>query len=495
MRTQRRTCVELSSLISSADDKDAVVNATPSSQVRGWIGSALYSRAVRSTDRSAITVDFEAGDDCKSPTTTRNLELLVLSATMPKSTYPIVESVITHDTDSQTRRPDNYVPENPTHTGLTTLLADYLGVHISTKGQLLRPNEPDRLDPIKNLLAGNKCYPTYKQPNRPHRQALGVKPHQEAQETERKHVQPKPLNNDDELKAENLGIFDHVHKGKGSKHIGYQGGKQLLDFPSQRRSGGGEPYVDGVPKVGRAISASSRNRRQGCSSEFHIQVTNSELDWDYCENRTTTENVKLPISSSTPSKLASLIVDTVASQDLDSQSHKPDHSEPESPSYTQLAKLIAGDSDVHTSTKERQLQPNRTHTIRQIRKLLAGFKLQSSPETSLLGAPLKEIIHGGLKRATSSSGRNFRPREETPLSKGQKTLRMKGSHRNHQADKYATEAPAKPSTQTRLPLRESDSLLLGVVYRSPSSPPEDDHFLIRTLGQLSSSYHFTHLLL
>ncbi|GAA57628.1 hypothetical protein CLF_112988 [Clonorchis sinensis] len=46
-----------------------------------------------------------------------------------------------------------------------------------------------------------------------------------------------------------------------------------------------------------------------------------------------------------------------------------------------------------------------------------------------------------------------------------------------------------------LPLRGSDSLLLGVVYRSPSSPPEDDHFLIRTLGQLSSSYHFTHLLL
>ncbi|GAA53808.1 hypothetical protein CLF_111196 [Clonorchis sinensis] len=47
----------------------------------------------------------------------------------------------------------------------------------------------------------------------------------------------------------------------------------------------------------------------------------------------------------------------------------------------------------------------------------------------------------------------------------------------------------------QVPLRGSDSLLLGVVYRSPSSPPEDDHFLIRTLGQLSSSYHFTHLLL
>ncbi|GAA51114.1 hypothetical protein CLF_105603 [Clonorchis sinensis] len=47
----------------------------------------------------------------------------------------------------------------------------------------------------------------------------------------------------------------------------------------------------------------------------------------------------------------------------------------------------------------------------------------------------------------------------------------------------------------QFPLRGSDSLLLGVVYRNPSSPPEDDHFLIRTLGQLSSSYHFTHLLL
>ncbi|GAA51574.1 hypothetical protein CLF_106397 [Clonorchis sinensis] len=49
--------------------------------------------------------------------------------------------------------------------------------------------------------------------------------------------------------------------------------------------------------------------------------------------------------------------------------------------------------------------------------------------------------------------------------------------------------------------RTPDSLSLcapppqSVVYRSPSSPPEDDQFLIRTLGQLSSSYHFTHPLL
>ncbi|GAA53028.1 hypothetical protein CLF_109370 [Clonorchis sinensis] len=47
----------------------------------------------------------------------------------------------------------------------------------------------------------------------------------------------------------------------------------------------------------------------------------------------------------------------------------------------------------------------------------------------------------------------------------------------------------------QVPPRVSDSLLLGVVYRSPSSPPEDDQFLIRTLGQLASGYHFTNMLL
>ncbi|GAA47626.1 hypothetical protein CLF_100599 [Clonorchis sinensis] len=58
-----------------------------------------------------------------------------------------------------------------------------------------------------------------------------------------------------------------------------------------------------------------------------------------------------------------------------------------------------------------------------------------------------------------------------------------------------TPAPFCDALWLQVPLCGSDSLLLGVVYRSPSSPPEDDHFLIRTLGQLSSSYHFTHLLL
>ncbi|GAA48800.1 hypothetical protein CLF_102052 [Clonorchis sinensis] len=46
-----------------------------------------------------------------------------------------------------------------------------------------------------------------------------------------------------------------------------------------------------------------------------------------------------------------------------------------------------------------------------------------------------------------------------------------------------------------VPLRGSDSLFLGVAYRCPSSPQEDEQFLTRPLGQLSSSYHFTHLLL
>ncbi|GAA55286.1 hypothetical protein CLF_107527 [Clonorchis sinensis] len=46
----------------------------------------------------------------------------------------------------------------------------------------------------------------------------------------------------------------------------------------------------------------------------------------------------------------------------------------------------------------------------------------------------------------------------------------------------------------QFPLRGTNSLL-GLIYRCPSSSAEDDQFLIRTLEQLSSSYHFTHLLL
>jgi hypothetical protein len=45
-----------------------------------------------------------------------------------------------------------------------------------------------------------------------------------------------------------------------------------------------------------------------------------------------------------------------------------------------------------------------------------------------------------------------------------------------------------------LPLQGSDSLLFGVVYRSPSSIHEDDLLLIQELEQLTLQYRFTHLL-
>ncbi|GAA52717.1 hypothetical protein CLF_108669 [Clonorchis sinensis] len=123
-----------------------------------------------------------------------------------------------------------------------------------------------------------------------------------------------------------------------------------------------------------------------------------------CENRTSTEAVKLPISSSTPSKVASLIVDTTLAQDHDNQSLKPDHGEPNSPPYTQLATLIAGDSDDHTGAKERRLRPNKPYTTRQIRKLLAGFKVQSSEKTSLMGAPPKELPGAATQRSKHHRG-------------------------------------------------------------------------------------------
>ncbi|GAA53443.1 hypothetical protein CLF_110241 [Clonorchis sinensis] len=58
-----------------------------------------------------------------------------------------------------------------------------------------------------------------------------------------------------------------------------------------------------------------------------------------------------------------------------------------------------------------------------------------------------------------------------------------------------TPAPFRDALWIRDSLRGYDCLLLGAVYRCLSSPPEDDRFLMRTLEQLSSSYHFTHLLM
>ncbi|GAA51441.1 hypothetical protein CLF_106108 [Clonorchis sinensis] len=210
---------------------------------------------------------------------------------------------------------------------------------------------------------------------------------------------------------------------------------------------------------------------------------------DSCENRITTQDVKLTISSSTPPKVASLIMDKVVAEDPDSQSYKHDNRETENPSYTQLATLIAGDSYVHTSTKERRLQPNKSHTIHQIRKLLACFKVQSSAENSSGERHQKNYFKISIDgypvfRDDSKRGRA-----------GGVALYLHAALPIPIVLSDTTPAPFCDALWIQVPLRGSDSLLLGVVYRSPSSPPEDDHFLIRTLGQLSSSYHFTHLLL
>ncbi|KER25517.1 hypothetical protein T265_07034 [Opisthorchis viverrini] len=420
----------------------------------------------------------------------------------------------------------------------------------------------------------------------------------------------------------------------------------------------------------------------------------SELYWVRCAGTSSEANLQ-----PRPVKAASLLVNITVAQGLDKLIHKHDYSHPEDPSYIRLATLVAGGSGVYTNTKEGGRQPSKPHKIRQIRELLAGFKVQSFAKTSLLEAPSKSLLLGAatqrpgphrdtfpvkprqtaqesrkakacckslinressgqkkdLSRATNSNGRNFRLRRKTPslrairpeqigLSRYEENFASKKypqKPRSQKADDIAPKAPSEPWTQTRrtniksdnhhghltfgsllsetqtwcttikshnhpghstfgsspseeeeavlkclytnclslfiklgdvrqsaclekpsiialtetwltpdvsdaeisidgyfifradskrgraggvalylhaalpipivladttpapfcdalwvqIPLRGSDSLLLGVVYRSPSSPPEDDQFLTQTLGQLSSNYHFTHLLL
>ncbi|GAA52423.1 hypothetical protein CLF_108022 [Clonorchis sinensis] len=196
-------------------------------------------------------------------------------------------------------------------------------------------------------------------------------------------------------------------------------------------------------------STGSDVRRQAAKP---TDKSNTCVDLDIgecCENRTTTAAAKLPISSSTPSKVASLIVDKVFAQDPDSQSLKPDHSEPESPSYTQLATLIAGT----------WITPD----ISDVEISIGGYSVFRADSKRGRAGGVALYLHAALPIPIVLS-------DTTP-------------------------APFCDALWLQVPLRGPDSLLLGVVYRSPSSPPEDDHFLIRTLGQLSSSYHFTHLLL
>ncbi|KER25442.1 hypothetical protein T265_07123 [Opisthorchis viverrini] len=80
-------------------------------------------------------------------------------------------------------------------------------------------------------------------------------------------------------------------------------------------------------------------------------TTSIDLDSkECCMNPATTETVKLPVASSTPSKMAPSFMDTLVARNPDDQSPKPDI-EPENPSYTQLGTLISGDPGVHTNKK------------------------------------------------------------------------------------------------------------------------------------------------
>ncbi|GAA55460.1 hypothetical protein CLF_108033 [Clonorchis sinensis] len=148
------------------------------------------------------------------------------------------------------------------------------------------------------------------------------------------------------------------------------------------------------------LSRTGSDERSQAAKVTNKTTTCADIDiGECCETRTTIETVKPSVSSSTPSNVTSLIVETVVAQDPDNQSLKPDHNKPECLSYTQLAMLIAGDSDVHTSTKVKRPQLNKPHTIRQIRKLLAGFKMQSSAKTSLMRAPPKELLGAATQRS------------------------------------------------------------------------------------------------
>ncbi|GAA48661.1 hypothetical protein CLF_101884 [Clonorchis sinensis] len=140
------------------------------------------------------------------------------------------------------------------------------------------------------------------------------------------------------------------------------------------------------------------------------------------------------------SALLSVTDDKVVAQDLDSQNHKPDHSEPETPAHTQLAKLIAGDSDVHANTEERRLRPKKPLAIQE-NYWLAGLQVKSSAKIGLVGMPPKKNYFSVL----------------LPNAQG------------------LTETPFRSNRVKSL--------------------PKDDHFVLRTLEQIFFSYHLSHLLL
>ncbi|GAA57183.1 hypothetical protein CLF_112299 [Clonorchis sinensis] len=125
-------------------------------------------------------------------------------------------------------------------------------------------------------------------------------------------------------------------------------------------------YLFIIGYKGAAVNSTPESQLSWTGSDERSQVaqhtgelpTCADVDiGECCENRTTTEAAELTISSSTMSKVVSLIVDTSVVQDPDSQSLKPDLREPQSPSYTQLATPIADavlrENQYHRSTTER----------------------------------------------------------------------------------------------------------------------------------------------
>ncbi|GAA52422.1 hypothetical protein CLF_108021 [Clonorchis sinensis] len=202
-------------------------------------------------------------------------------------------------------------------------------------------------------------------------------------------------------------------------------------------------------------STGSDVRRQAAKP---TDKSNTCVDLDIgecCENRTTTAAAKLPISSSTPSKVASLIVDKVFAQDPDSQSLKPDHSEPESPSYTQLATLIAGDSGVLTSAKERRLQPNKLHPPDTARANNRPSWIWSSPtkDISLIRNPEPQTWIRNFCRADFSGMRIFLNQVKLGPASVEDLYRTI-VQKVHEADAmYVPKKPARSRTSRKLPKR------------------------------------------
>ncbi|GAA52562.1 hypothetical protein CLF_108329 [Clonorchis sinensis] len=186
----------------------------------------------------------------------------------------------------------------------------------------------------------------------------------------------------------------------------------------------------------------------------------------------------------------------VVARDPDSQSHKSDSSVLKIPAYTELVTLIAGDLGVHTKAKRKRLWSNKPRKPRPTEKLLAGFKVQSSAKTSLFGVPPIGTPLGDVSDAEISiDGYSIFRADSKRCRAGGVALYLHAAPPIPIVLSDTTLTPSCDALRIQVQLCGADSLLLGVIYRCPSSSPEDDRFLVQTLEQLSSSYHLTHFLL